>query len=295
LGSSSSERTHPRCFPGRPNRPPAHGHYPAMQAQCSGLFTDQQRFWRAPLGSLGLEGAPADRGLLDMIAALQWVQVNIVTLPGRPRKGHNRRPVGWRSRVRDPAGCPGRPGGLFGRVIVMSGNAHLTVLADRAHALTERAAAELGCLPPGTALLLCRSKKSSSLQKSSTRPAVRRVQGNAIAFARRMAGGIPLAPSVDGDLLSAPAIDAIRAGAGDDIALIAGNTADEHRMLASTASGRHRGRGAARCAGRTWPLTSPGGVAAYAASEASPAEIVAQAFGDFLFRVSALRPAKPRG
>jgi Carboxylesterase family len=85
-------------------------------------------------GFLYLGDGVANLGLLDQIAALEWVQENIGALGGDPAQGHHLRAIGRRHERRHTAVVT-RSKGLFHRAVVQSRTAHKqrsSVRRDRA-------------------------------------------------------------------------------------------------------------------------------------------------------------------
>ncbi|MFI5589089.1 carboxylesterase/lipase family protein [Amycolatopsis sp. NPDC051758] len=176
-------------------------------------------------GFAQLEGAPANRGLLDQVAALEWVRDNIRAFGGDPDRVTVFGESGGAGSVAALMVMP-RAAGLFRRAVAQSvpGTVFSTELAaDIAAAL----AAELGLRPTVADL-------------SAVEPAVLAAAGDDVTakisqWAQRwgQAGhrGIPFAPVVDGDVLPGTPWQALADGAGRDIELIVGHTRDEQRLF----------------------------------------------------------------
>ena len=93
-------------------------------------------------GFLSVPGTPENRGLMDVIAALRWVQENVTSFGGDPANvtlmGQSAGATLISSLLTDPA-APG----LVRRAIIQSGNGEGAFSPAQAHLVTERLAAAL--------------------------------------------------------------------------------------------------------------------------------------------------------
>ncbi|GGP54177.1 carboxylesterase/lipase family protein [Streptomyces calvus] len=98
------------------------------------------------LGFLDIPGAPANRGLLDVVAALRWVQENIAAFGGDP---DNVTLFGQSAGATVVGGVLATPeaAGLFRRAIVQSGSGLGAFTTEQAARVTRAAAEELGIEP----------------------------------------------------------------------------------------------------------------------------------------------------
>jgi para-nitrobenzyl esterase len=176
-------------------------------------------------GFAQIDGAPANRGLLDQVAALQWVRDNIRVFGGDPDRVTIFGESAGGGSVGALLAMP-RAAGLFGRAIAQSVPGtffSLELAADIAAAC----AAELGSRP-------------TVADMSAVAPARLPAVGDAISAKavqwRERWGQIThrpvlFAPVVDGDVLPATPWQALAGGAGRDVGLLAGHTRDEHRLF----------------------------------------------------------------
>ncbi|BCL33086.1 hypothetical protein GCM10017557_79450 [Streptomyces aurantiacus] len=97
-------------------------------------------------GFLDIPGAPANRGLLDVVAALRWVRENIAAFGGDP---HNVTLFGQSAGATIVGGILAAPAaaGLFRRVIVQSGSGLGAFTTEQAARVTSAAARALGIEP----------------------------------------------------------------------------------------------------------------------------------------------------
>ncbi|MEU6636432.1 carboxylesterase/lipase family protein [Streptomyces rochei] len=97
-------------------------------------------------GFLDLPGAPANRGLLDVVAALRWARENVAAFGGDP---HNVTLFGQSAGATVVGGVLATPeaAGLFRRAIVQSGSGLGAFTPEQAARVTRAAGAALGIAP----------------------------------------------------------------------------------------------------------------------------------------------------
>lgn len=245
--------------------------------------------YRVGLEGFGqIEGTPANRGLLDQVAALQWVHDNIRAFGGDP----DRVTVFGQSAG---AGCIAallameRAAGLFGRAIAQSvpGTFFSPELAAD---IATACAAELAVRPTLADL-------------STVTPARLSAAGDAVGakmaqWARRWGPvahrSIPFSPVVDGEVLPVTPWQALSDGAGRGIDLLVGHTRDEQRLL--TALDGLLGQVTPEQAATALTVFGPGpdGERRYRHGypTASPDELHELVLSDWLFRMPTLHLAE---
>jgi para-nitrobenzyl esterase len=176
-------------------------------------------------GFAQIAGAPANRGLLDQVAALQWVRDNIRVFGGDPDRVTVFGQSAGGGSVAALLAMP-RAAGLFRRAVAQSvpGTFFSPELAAD---IAAACAAELGVRPTVSGL-------------SAVAPARLPAAGDAISaktvqwrerWGQITHRPIPFAPVVDGDVLPATPWQALADGAARDVGLLVGHTRDEHRLF----------------------------------------------------------------
>ena len=239
-------------------------------------------------GFAQLDGAPANRGLLDQVAALEWVRDNIRAFGGDPDRVTV---FGESAGAGSVAALLAMPlaAGLFRRAVAQSVPGTFfspELAADIAAAYAD----ELGLRPTAADL-------------STVDPARLPAAGEAVSATihrwRDRWGPIthrpiPFAPVVDGDVLPATPWQALADGAGRDVDLLVGHTRDEHRLF-SLIDGV-LGQVTDELAEIALRALAPGadGAARYRAAfpGAGPEELYELVNGDWLFRMPTIHLAR---
>nr|WP_042198612.1 carboxylesterase family protein [Kibdelosporangium sp. MJ126-NF4]CEL23448.1 Putative carboxylesterase [Kibdelosporangium sp. MJ126-NF4]CTQ96829.1 Putative carboxylesterase(EC:3.1.1.-) [Kibdelosporangium sp. MJ126-NF4] len=176
-------------------------------------------------GFAQIDGAPVNRGLLDQVAALEWVRENIRAFGGDPGNVTVFGQSAGGSSVAALMAMP-RAVGLFHRAIAQSapGTVFSPALAE---SIATAVAAEAKLRPTVADLATL-----SPAELSGCGDAVMgRMAEWANSWGRPAHRGIPFSPVVDGDVVPTTPWQALADGAGRDVDLIAGHTRDEHRLF----------------------------------------------------------------
>ncbi|GAA3232049.1 carboxylesterase family protein [Pseudonocardia petroleophila] len=245
-------------------------------------------------GFLHLPDAPANRGLLDQVAALRWVRDNIAAFGGDPDAvtvfGESAGGMSVGALLAMPSAR-----GLFRRAILQSGAAHHALSAATASKVAGYLAEEVGVEPTVAGFAgaeparLVAGQQALSAQ-SATRPDPGRwgeITLNSMVFE----------PVVDGEVLPALPIEAIAAGASADVDVLVGSNRDEHRFfLVPTGAADQVTEAAVALVAGAYRLPA-GAVDAYRAErpDSPPGLVLADLMGDWFFRIPAVRLAEANG
>ncbi len=245
-------------------------------------------------GFLFLDDGVANTGMLDQVAALQWVQDNISSFGGDPGGVTIAGESAGGMSVTTLLSMP-RTAGLFRRAIAESGAGQ--------HVLTRATAARVGgylaeklgvpatraaiAAAPMQQLLDAQSALSQEAQTPPPDPARwGEITSNLMVFE----------PVVDGDVLPAVPLDGIRAGAGRGVDVLIGTNSDEERfflvptgivnviddnLLQMAAAADGLGANALP----TYRANRPG---------VSAGDLLVAVMGDWFFRIPAIRIAEAR-
>ncbi|GGY03322.1 carboxylesterase/lipase family protein [Streptomyces hiroshimensis] len=247
--------------------------------------------YRVGLEGFGqIEGAPANRGLLDQIAALEWVRDNIRAFGGDPDRVTVFGQSAGAGSVAALLAMP-RAAGLFVRAVAQSvpGTFFSPELAAD---IAAACAAELGLKPTVAGLAAVTPERLSAAGDA--------VGAETARWADRWGPiahkSIPFAPVVDGDVLPSAPWQALAGGAARDVALLVGHTRHEQRLL--TALEGLLGQVTQEQAEAALRVFGPGpdGARRYRDGfpDAGPDELYELVHSDWLFRMPSLHLAEAR-
>ncbi|WP_439656791.1 carboxylesterase/lipase family protein [Lentzea sp. HUAS TT2] len=230
-------------------------------------------------GFAQIEGAPANRGLLDQVAALEWVSANIRAFGGDPGRVTVFGESAGGGSVAALLAMP-RAKGLFQRAIASSVPG-VFFTPELAGDIAAACAAELGLRPTVADL--------STVEPELLPSAGDEVMAKMGRFPRWGPAGykkIPFAPVVDGDVLPVTPWEAVRSGAAREVELIAGHTRHEQRLL-SVLEGLV-GSVTAEQASEALEMFAPG----LAYPQLAPEELFELVSSDWVFRMPSLHLAE---
>jgi para-nitrobenzyl esterase len=180
-------------------------------------------------GFLYLGRGNANLGLLDQIAALEWVRDNILAFGGDPDNvtifGESAGAMSVATLLAIP-----RAEGLFRRSISQSGAAHHTISATTARRVGRHLAKKLGVAATRKAIAAVPIDRLIQAQSELDADLVECPDPQ--YWGREVVAAMLLwQPVVDGDVIPSPPLDRIAAGAGAGIEVLVGTNTDEHRAM----------------------------------------------------------------
>ncbi|HXO58989.1 MAG TPA: carboxylesterase family protein, partial [Candidatus Acidoferrum sp.] len=170
----------------------------------------------------------ANRGLLDQIAALEWVRENIEAFGGDPVKVTIFGESAGAFSVATLLSMP-RAKGLFARAIAQSGAAQHTSSAATAQMIGRNLADKLGVAPAMTAIGAVPLERLVAAQAELAIELA--IRPDPARWGEVAANGMMFEPVVDGEVVPARPIERIVAGAGAGVDLMLGTTSEEWRFF----------------------------------------------------------------
>lgn len=243
-------------------------------------------------GFLCLDNGNANRGLLDQVAALRWVQENIAAFGGDPNNvtvfGQSAGAMSIGSLLSMP-----RAEGLFRRAILQSGAAHPVMSAATARRVGQHLAEKLGVALTREAI--ANVPVDRTLQVQAELMADLLAHPDSQRWGEEVVLSLMLwQPVIDGDVIPERPIDRIIAGASAGIDLLVGSTTDEWRFF-SVPNGMigHITEDvlAKAVAAYGFPVDATLGIYRSAHPNASAGDLLAAIQGDWYIRMPVLRLA----
>ena len=233
-------------------------------------------------GFLNIPGATPNRGVLDWIAALEWVQRNIAQFGGDPSKVTIAGQSAGGAATMLLTTLP-QAQGLFRAAIPMSGSVFPAPSPESTLRLTERVAAQLG--------IAMRVEDFVGIAPSALVEAQIAASSNPEGgIAERFAGQLNFFPFVDGDVVPRPPMLGVAAGIGSTTPLLIGATQEEtNAVLRMVPLDDGQQEEALVALG-----LDESGVATYRSAGGSFGQQLGQAVTDRMFRIPALRVAEAR-
>jgi para-nitrobenzyl esterase len=243
-------------------------------------------------GFLFLREGNANRGLLDQIAALEWIHENIAAFGGNPSNvtifGESAGAMSVCTLLAVP-----RAEGLFRRAISQSGSSyHVTTLAT-AHLVSQSIAQRLGveatreaiASVPIDRLLFAQEELKAEID---TNPSPER-------WGELSLNLLPYEPVIDGNILPDRPIDRIISGASADVDLLVGTNMQENRLfLVASGAIEHITNEALASVVTAYGLPVEVALSTYRGiyPDASAGDLLAAIQGDWYWRIPTIRMAE---
>jgi para-nitrobenzyl esterase len=241
-------------------------------------------------GFLYLGDGVANRGLLDQLAALEWVRDNIAAFGGEPDNvtifGESAGALSIGTLLAMP-----RAAGLLRRAIVQSGGAQHVSSAATAQRIGQYIAQRLGVCATSEAIAALPVERLLAAQADLRTELA--ANPDPARWGEVAATMLPWQPVVDGDVIPSPPLDRIADGAGAGINLMIGSNTEEWRLFLVPDAIERITPEALAGAIAAYGLPVEATLAAYRAAHpnASPGDLLAAVMTDWYWRIPAIRLA----
>lgn len=245
-------------------------------------------------GFARIEGAPANRGLLDQVAALEWVRDNIAAFGGDPAKVTVAGESAGAMSVGTLLSMP-RADGLFQRAILQSGAGN--------HVITEATAGKVAAALAEAVGASATVEGLGAIPVETFVDAQRELGDRITAEAPTGAWGelafnmMPFEPYIDGDVVPDVPYARIAAGAGSEVDILIGTTSEEFAFfLVPAGVSDYVDEARVRLVLGAYGVDVESALDSYRAllPDASPGELLIALTTDWFFRIPALRIVESR-
>src|SRR5689334_10774695 len=232
------------------------------------------------LGALGFASVDAPNcGLLDQLAALEWVQANAAAFGGDPGNVTVFGESAGAGCILHLLAAPAARG-RFRRAIAQSGATNLTLQPDAAAEVAAALAQHLGL-----------SRDDLDALRAAPVADVLAAQDATAASVFATVGMMPFHPVADGGVVASPPVDAVAAGDADEVELLIGTTRDEMRLFFGVDTALDRDRLARRLERLVGAADVPRVLAAYEASAEPGRDGPGAPWADLMTDAEMTRPA----
>ncbi|MCF2573895.1 carboxylesterase/lipase family protein [Brevibacterium sp. UCMA 11754] len=181
-------------------------------------------------GFLDLGDDDANIGLRDQIAALSWVRDNIAVFGGDPNRvtvaGQSAGAMSIGALLSSPSAT-----GLFHGAILQSGACHQTISRDTAKVVGAHLAEQLEISADRESFAQVDSDRS--LAELATLETSLQTAPDFAKFREAAANMMPMSPSIDGNVIPQPPLDAVSQGSAEKVPLLIGTNLDENMLFLS--------------------------------------------------------------